>query len=382
MNANKNQTKSFFIAIAVLLIVSLACGSTDNQTQPPSTDGQGQSEPSELPQKTNTPQPTNTPRPTLTPTLVPIGLSRNNPYPLSELVSAPNWDVQVLEVKRGEGAWTDIHAANMFNEPAPEGMEYLLVKIHVKSTYTDSDAHTINGCYIDVTGDRLIAYTCSMASVVEPEPQLDAKLYTGGEAEGWAAYPVGQGEGNLILVVNESWNFDENAIRYIALDEGASIGISPDLASIQSTDIGVERNTPAHRTEKVISEDWEISVLEVIRGDEAWAMVYGVNKFNDPPEEGMEYIAVKIQARYIGTEDRAENIDNSSFKTTGSAGVLYDRPYVIGPDPELSVSLYPGGEYVGWVIVQAAKGETGLMLVFEPLFDIGDKNNRFISLEP
>ena len=382
MNANKNQTKSIFIAIAVLLIVSLACGSTDNLTQPPSTDGQGQSEPSELPQKTNTPQPTNTPRPTLTPTLVPIGLSRNNPYPLSELVSAPNWDVQVLEVKRGEGAWTDIHAANMFNEPAPEGMEYLLVKIHVKSTYTDSDEHTINGCDFDVTGDRQIAYTCRMASVVEPEPQLDAKLYTGGEAEGWAAYPVGQGEGNLILVVNESWNFDENAIRYIALDEGASIGISPDLANIQSTDIGLERNTPAPRTEKVITEDWEISVLEVIRGDEAWAMVYETNKFNDPPEEGMEYIAVKIQARYIGIEDRAENIDNSSFKTTGSASVLYDRPYVIGPDPELSVSLFPGGEYVGWVIVQAAKGETGLMLVFEPLFDISNKNQRFISLEP
>ena len=382
MNANKNQTKSILIVIAVLLIVSLACGSTENQTQPPSTDGQGQSQPSELPQKTNAPQPTNTPRPTLTPTLVPIGLSRNNPYPLSELVSAPNWEVQVLEVKRGEGAWTDIHAANMFNEPAPEGMEYLLVKIRVKSTYTDSDEHAINGCDFDVTGDRLIANTCSMASVVEPKPQLDAKLYTGGEAEGWAAYLVGQGEGNLILIVNESWNFDENAIRFIALDEGASIGISPDLAGIQSTDIGVGRNAPAPRKEKVISEDWEITVLEVIRGDEAWAMVYEVNKYNATPEEGMEYIAVKIQARYIGIEDRAENIDNSSFHTTGSAGVLYDRPYVIGPDPELSVSLFPGGEYVGWVIVQAAKGETGLMLVFKPLFDISDNNQRFISLEP
>ncbi len=339
----------------------------------------GQVQPTTPPEPTDTPKPTPVP-PTATPQ--PIGLSRSNPYPRSEVVSAPNWDVQVLEVKRGEEAWKDIQAANMFNEAAPEGMEYLLVKLHVKSTYADSDEHSIGGCDFDVTGDRLIRYTCSMAMVVEPDPQLDARLFTGGEAEGWSAYLVAQGEGNLILVVNETYNFDEGAIRYIALDEGAKISISPELASIKPTDLGKERNNPASRADKITTEDWEVSVIEVIRGDEAWRMVQEANQFNDPPAKGMEYIAVRIHVRYIGTEDKAENIDGSFFKTVGSTAVLYDSPSVVGPDPSLDIWLYPGGEYEGWIVAQAAKDETGVVLVFDPLFDFSGKNRRFISLEP
>ncbi|MEW6713296.1 MAG: hypothetical protein AB1403_25975, partial [Candidatus Riflebacteria bacterium] len=170
------------LALAVLLLASLACGTSTTVSPQPteSNQGQVQVEPTKVPEATKTPEPPATPTP------APIGLSRNNPFPRTDLVSAPNWDVQVVEVKRGESAWQDIQAANMFNEVAPEGMEYLLVKIHAKSTYADSDEHSISGCDFDVTGDKLINYTCSMASVVEPDPQLDASLFSGGETEGWA----------------------------------------------------------------------------------------------------------------------------------------------------------------------------------------------------
>lgn len=330
----------------------------------------------------NPPEPTETPEPAATKTPLPIGLSRNNPYPRSDIVSAPNWDVQVLEVKRGEEAWKDIQAANSFNEAAPEGMEYLLVKLHVKSTYADADEHSISGCDFDLTGDRLTRYSCSMTMVVEPEPQLEARLYTGGEAEGWSAYLVAQGESNLILEVNESLNFDENALRYIALDEGATINISPELSNINPTDSGKDRSNPASRADKIITKDWELSVIEVVRGNDAWKMVQEANQFNDSPVEGMEYIAVKIHVHYIGTEDKVENIDGSSFKTTGSANVLYDPPSVVDPDPTLDIYLYPGGEYEGWIVLQAAKDDTGIVLVFDPLLDFSGKNKRFISLEP
>ena len=178
---HSTTVKPIILAITLLIIVSLACSSTTTstvQTQPLTTSGQGQSEPTGPPKPTNEPRSTNTPKPTPippTPTNIPIGLSRAYPYPAKETVSTPHWDIQVLETKRGEDAWKEIKAANMFNEPAPEGMEYLLVKLHVKSKYTDSDEHSISGCDFDVTGDRLIRYTCGMASAVEPEPKLIAK---------------------------------------------------------------------------------------------------------------------------------------------------------------------------------------------------------------
>jgi len=377
MNSHPKKTLFPLWALAVLFSGALACGG--GGTGPPQVI-QGTNPAQEAPASpTNTPMPTAIP-PTATPP--PIGLSRSIPYPLSDIVSAPNWDVQVVEVKRGEDAWKDIQAANMFNEPAPEGMEYLLVRLHVKSTYSDSDEHSISGCDFDMTGDRLIRYTCSMASVVEPDPELDATLFSGGEAEGWAGFVVGQGEGNLILAVNESFNFDENTVRYIALDQAASLSIPSDLAGITPTDLGTERSNPAPRSDRIVTEDWIISVIDVIRGDVAWQMVQEANQFNDPPPEGMEYIAAKIHARYFGTEDTAVSIDGSFFSTTGSANVIYDLPSVVDPEPSLDISLYPGGEYDGWVVLQAAKEEAGVMLIFEPLFDFTDENRRFISLEP
>ena len=368
-----------FLAITLLIVVSLACGSG---TTAPTQVGQATTPP-ELVATSEQAQPTTPPEPPLvppTPTPQAVGLRRSNPYPLSELVVAPNWDVQVLEVVRGEEAWKAIQSANQFNESAPEGMEYLLVKLHVKSTYTNSDEHSIGRGDFKVTGDRLIKYFT--ASAVPPNPPLDGRLFTGGETEGWSAYLVAQGEGNLILVVDELLNFDESHTRFIALDDGASISVATELADIKATDSGKERNSPAPNTEKIITEDWEISILEIIRGDEAWNKVKESNQFNDPPAEGLEYILVRVHVRYIGTDDTAAQIDGSFFKSTGSASVLYDAPFVVEPSPMLDATLYPGGEHEGWVTVQAAKGETGVVLVFEPLFDFVGQNKRFISLEP
>lgn len=340
--------------------------------------------PAETPQvqpvaHTATPVPPSPPAPSNTPTPSPIGMSRSNPFPHSQAVSAPNWDFQILEVMRGDAAWQAVQAANQFNEPPPAGMEYLTVKLGVKCTYTDSEEHSIGENDFRVTGDHLTEY--STASAVSPDPQLDARLFTGGEAEGWATYLIHQGESNLILFIDELFSFEEDRYRYVALDEGASINVSPALAEIAPTDLGNDRANPAPLNQTVTTEDWQVTILEVIRGDPAWTMIQSTNQFNDPPAEGMEYILAKVRVRNISTADESEQIDDNWFETTGNANVLYDPPSVVEPDPALDVVLFPGGQYEGWAVMQAAIGETNLVAVFEPLFDLSDRSKRFLSLQ-
>lgn len=397
MRSQLSKIPPLFWLITILVIASLACGNSPeatNQNQPddaaanvaapneaePIANETGSEDATDQPaEPTATPAPTNTPEPTPTPTPLPIGLSRSNPYPRSELVAAPNWDIQVLDVIRGEEAWTMIQSANQFNDPAPEGMEYVLISIHAKSTYDDSEEHSIGRSDFNLTGDNLISY--GPASVVVPDPELDGRVFTGGEAEGWVPFLVAQGEGNLILVLDELFNFDDDRFRFIAIDEGASISVSAELAQITPSDVGEERNSPAPAFEQVITEDWQITVLEVFRGEEAWAMVQEANQFNDPPAEGMEYIVARVHIRNIGTDDEPVPVDGSYFKSTGSASVLYDTPPIVDPNPQLDVHLYPGGEFEGWVTVQVAVGETGVMLVFDPWFDFSGDNKRFLAIE-
>jgi hypothetical protein len=421
----KQPSHPTFLILATLVLAALAYGcGTAGPTMPAFTDEQAQGQVKNIPQGTRTIYPTktrlpaesglpaesdlpadngspaNTSSPTeggaagatslptrtpglaSRPTPVPMGQSRKNPLARSTIVSAPNWDIQVLDVKRGGEAWKDLQAVSEFNEAAPADMEYLLVKLHVKSTYTDNAKHDISGCDFEVTGDRLIEYSCGMVNVDAPAPILDASVSPGGETEGWAAYLIGKDEKDLILVFKEISNFDENAVRYIALDDGASISIPPDLAKIKPNNLGTGRDKPAGRTEKLVTENWELSINQVVRGEDAWTMVLDANEYNDPPAEGMEYLAVNLHVRYIGTVDRAENINSSYFSSTGNAGVLYDLPLVLEPAPPLDIVLYPGGAYDGWIVLQAAKGETGVMLAFTPQSDSVMENPRYQLLGP
>ncbi len=309
-----------------------------------------------------------------------LGLNRGTPYPRPQVVAAPNWDVTVLDMMRGDTAWRSLRAANPLTDPAPAGMEYLLVKMRARSAYADRGVHSIGRYDFRVTGDRLVNYP--HASVVPPAPALDAALAAGGETEGWVPYLVGIGEGNLILIFDELANTSDADLRFIALDDSASITVAPTLAALSPTDIGREKNTPAALGQKMVNEDWEITVQEVIRGEAARRMVDGANLTSKPLADGREYAAARVHVRYIGTEDASVPTQYLLFRTMGGLNVLYDHPSVVDPTPALDAALFPGGEAEGWVATQVAKGETGIMLVIDVRDDFAGTAKRFASLEP
>jgi hypothetical protein len=307
-------------------------------------------------------------------------MGRSNPYPPTETVSASNWVVQVIEFQRGNEAWNTLQTAESTNPAPPQGKEYVLVKIKAKCSYTDQDKHPISANDFKVTGDQLIAYEAADVVVV-PAPALDADLAAEEEAEGWAAYLVNKDEGNLILFLDEMANNNDDRLRFIALEAGASVNISPDQVSIQPTDLGKTPDKPAPRAAKINTQNWEVTVKEIVRGDQAWNMIKQADEATDPPPEGMEYTAVKVHVRFLDKPDQAMRIDNFYFTSSDSSGVLYDFTSVTLPPPALEVLLFPGGEYEGWVVVQSNKDAKGLVLVFESLLDTTSESRRYISLE-
>ena len=305
------------------------------------------------------------------------GGSRTNPYPYLGVVNAQNWDIQIIETLRGNEAWQAIESANQYNSPAPEGMEYLLLKIRTKCTYSDNYAYTIGLTDLEVTGDNLIAYTSAYTSDLVPE--FDYKSSYTGETDGWVPFLIKKGEGNLFLIVDELMDFAEDQTRYIAIEEDAYIEIPSELEEIMSTDLGKDRNNPVPFGEMAITNNWEITFLDIIKGEEAWELIETANQFNNPPKEGMEYILVKVKVRNIATVDEVSYIERHSFKSIGSTNVLHEFISVVVPEPELRAPLFPGGKYEGWVILESAIGETDLVALF---YDYLEENKRFFSLEP
>lgn len=308
-----------------------------------------------------------------------IGYSRANPIPFAiSSVSLNNWDVRVVEMIRGHDAWQLIHAANAYNQPAADGWEYLLVRFEIANKQEDPEKRSIG---LHVTGNRLVTHFSFDAGVVAPSPRLESTIPGGTVNVGWQAYQIRQNEGDLILIVDDVYAYDEPN-RYVALTERAAISAASDaFRDVLPTDAGLDPSQPVLLGEIATTEDWQVTVLEITSGEEAWRMVLEANQFNDPPQKGMGYVIVRVRVGYIGFSEHGEFVRDGMFAVIDSSGEVYEPARVVDPEPELFFEIFTGGEVEGLLVFQLPEGQTERALKFQPdYYSDAQFNIRYLSL--
>ena len=101
-----------------------------------------------------------------------------------------------------------------------------------------------------------------------------------------------------------------------------------------------EKPIPWGRPGKV-GTDWEIQIQDI--DPDAWSVIETVSRFNDPPEEGRQYVLVKIKISNVGENARKPG-GYLTFKYLGTDGLAYDKGCGDIPDPLKQVEeMYPGG---------------------------------------
>ena len=141
----------------------------------------------------------------------------------------------------------------------------------------------------------------------------------------------------------------------------------------------------------IATAGWEFTVLEVLRGEPALAMVEAASSFNGPPEDqNLEWALVRLRVKYVGDSTTPMRVAKAFFESAGSDGTIYDRPKINDVEnvqPELDALLLPGEEAEGWVTLFAPKGDLSLILVIQPyVYDgdlgvsTGEADRRYLSL--
>ena len=258
---------------------------------------------------------------------------------------------------------------------------FLIANLTLKNISKEQKAQSTSfAVNLNVTGDQNISYRAIPA--VPPEP-LKGELFPDGTAKGQVVFEVPASEKNLMFIVTESMSFDTNLRQFIAIDPDASITPDPSLRKVAPTDIGRKRDTPAKIGETLVAGQWEFSILQTVRDNDAATLITEANQFNDPAPADQEYVAIRFKARYLGTDDpdRSENISGTFLKITGEKNVVYEHLPVVPPKPNIDSMLFAGGSAEGWTVASVSKGEKGLKLIFEPLFSFGQDNIRFITIE-
>lgn len=92
---------------------------------------------------------------------------------------------------------------------------------------------------------------------------------------------------------------------------------------------------------------WEITVTDLVAGDEAAAMLADINAANPAAPDGYAYVLVKLSVTNLG--DRPRSIQMTDFAATGSDGVLRRTQVVVPPDPMLQFVVEAGQTVEGWV---------------------------------
>lgn len=97
----------------------------------------------------------------------------------------------------------------------------------------------------------------------------------------------------------------------------------------------------------------EIKLLETIRGEEAWTILKEENQFNEPAEEGYEYVLVRAKGflKESETDDDSLYFSDMNFNFVTGDGEVYEWASVVAPD-SLSKELYNGGTGEGFIANQ------------------------------
>lgn len=170
----------------------------------------------------------------------------------------------------------------------------------------------------------------------------------------------------------------------------------------ESTDSGQKTNAEGEKTEQTSSEtkaklgtrenpipigqkaqvgpNWEVTILEIV--PDAWSIIEAENMFNEPPEEGYQYVMAKVQFSYIGEESGTPWV-NLSLRYLGSDGNAYSEGVGVVPKAFSDIGeQFPGATAegnVGWAV--PADAVSGGKIIVEESFSFEDTRVFFQGAE-
>lgn len=105
---------------------------------------------------------------------------------------------------------------------------------------------------------------------------------------------------------------------------------------------------------------FDLTVLEVKRGEEAFQQLKAMNEFNEPAPEGYEWVLAKTKVKFLEseTEDLSFHIDGvMNFEMVSESGDIYSGDIYASADPDFSFEMYVGNEKEGYITSLVKTGE-------------------------
>jgi len=105
---------------------------------------------------------------------------------------------------------------------------------------------------------------------------------------------------------------------------------------------------------------FDLTVLEVVRGDAAYDLLKSMNEFNEAAPDGYEWVLAKTKVKFVEseTEDLSFHIDGiMNFDMVSESGDIYSGDIYGTTEPDFSFEMYVGSEKEGYISGLVKTGE-------------------------
>ncbi|MGQ4665523.1 hypothetical protein ACUIJN_06720 [Metabacillus halosaccharovorans] len=105
---------------------------------------------------------------------------------------------------------------------------------------------------------------------------------------------------------------------------------------------------------------FDLTVVEVERGDAAYKKLVSMNEYNEAAPEGYEWVLAKTKVKFVESEtgDLAFHIDGiMNFTMVSENGDIYSGDIIGTTDPDFSFEMYVGSEKEGYISGLVKTGE-------------------------
>ena len=273
----------------------------------------------------------------------PVSTSSSTVTPPGERATIGPWQIAVIESVGGADALATLQATNDGNEEPRDGLAYLLIRVECSN---ESDVPRIISTADFAAAGPDGAFRRA-ASLVLPEPALEATVEPGDAVDGWVAVsvPADNADGTDVVVRYDSQIYSGDwsdalfaVVGEPALPEGEPADVSPD--------VGAAPDAPAGLEETVATGGWAVAALEAITGQAVYDRAPQGTRALGEADSGA-WLAVRVRVTNMSAYPRYFSPTALSL-AAADGSIVDDAPALTPPSPDVAGEYLPGATGDGW----------------------------------
>jgi len=157
------------------------------------------------------------------------------------------------------------------------------------------------------------------------------------------------------------------------LAAGRGAGAAPGIdwsKSIVARAQGAALTAPTPLQTAATAGPWQMTVQEVVTGDDAVGRVTSASTSNQSPPDGSTYVLARVTV--VNTAAQPYRIHSDDFGVVDGSGQVRRFTGAVAPDPALDGTVAPGESLEGWVVGGARAGDSNLILLYDSTSLTGD----------